>query len=310
MSKAQKQKRKIKKKFAKKVQKVMIKLGPANVYKETATGAYSLPAYVGAWNANMAQQFSFSRPTTSADGFGYGGCFNNGTERLQDCFKLLDYQNNELFLYTAAGGTTGQVESLAALTTASAIVARTTAVSGKVWISDLTYTMSIRNPASIALSVDVYEMVANRNFADTSPYCTAGEAYTQCVNQENFTYDTPGVGDRVRLNQAQATPFDIPNYTKYWKVQTGTRMLLDPGEVKMLTFKGQKGWYDGRKTQPLVAIKDFTTEFLFIVGGGPSAGLIATTPMPEVVWTKEIRWRQELGFGKPQNLPLSASIVY
>jgi hypothetical protein len=49
---------------------------------------------------------------------------------------------------------------------------------------------------------------------------------------------------------------------------------------------------------------------LFIIGGGPCPGWVNGTNMPKVTWSKEIRWRQEAGFEKPQNLPLTRAVTY
>ena len=103
----------------------------------------------------------------------------------------------------------------------------------------------------------------------------------------------------------QMTPYDIPNFSKYWAPDTATRIILEPNESKILTFHGKKGWYDGRKAKNLCAIKDFTTEFLFIIGGGPCPNIDNNSAPIKFTWTKEIRWRQEAGFQKPQNMALS-----
>jgi hypothetical protein len=53
-----------------------------------------------------------------------------------------------------------------------------------------------------------------------------------------------------------------------------------------------------------------TTEFLFILGGGPNPNVTNSTSPIKITWTKEIRWRQEAGFQKPQNLALSNFQTY
>jgi len=162
-------------------------------------------------------------------------------------------------------------------------------------------------------------MLAQKNYSSDDPYRTASLAYTRCVEFENYKYDgtivpagpsPPVVQGKVTFNDPQTTPYDIPNYSKYWKPRSGTRLLLEPNQCKMLTFYGHKGWFDGRKYQDLVAIAGKTVEFLYICGAGPSPGMTNTTSMPEVTWTKEIIWRQEIGFGKPQNVPLTNKVQF
>lgn len=294
-----------KKAFNKKVKKAIIKLGPTNIYKEMCTGPLDLNKLSAAWNDKMIQRATWSGGSM-AHGFGYGSIRSDtGQEVLRDCFKLLDYQNNELFLYTTAGDQNGQVETLSGLTTNNAIVARTWAQSGKVWISKIIYTMTLRNSSTTqAQCVDIYELVAKGNYSFTSPHRSAELSYVECVNKENFTYDTVG-STKCNIDMPQMTPYDIPNFSKYWAPDTATRIILEPNESKILTFFGKKGWYDGRKAKSLCAIKDFTTEFLFIIGGGPCPNIDHNSAPVKFTWTKEIRWRQEAGFQKPQNMALS-----
>jgi hypothetical protein len=178
--------------------------------------------------------------------------------------------------------------------------------------------MSIRNrDPNATICVDVYDLCAQKNFANDDPYRTSSRAYTRTIEFENYKYDGTSIPaapnqqqGKVTLNDPQTTPYDIPNFTKYWKPRSGTRLLLEPNSCKMLTFYGHKGWFDGRKYQDLVAIGGKTVEFLFICGAGPSPGMTNTTLMPQVTWTKEIIWRQEIGFGKPQNVPLTNKVQY
>lgn len=306
-----------KKRFAKSVKKVIIKLGPSNIWKESCTGAFNLNnrSDVFNWNTSMGQAYTFA-PENGSGGFGYGSQLDATNVRDNDCWKLLNYQDNELFLYTTENSTDARQDTIANLTSAATRFIKSSATSGKVYISKIEYTISVRNQATHPLTVDVYQMVAQKNFAGDSPYSNARKAYDQCRSQENFTYDveTPGVAQaqaKVKFEDPQASPMDIPNYSKYWKPKTGTRLLLQAGETKMLTFYGSKGWYDGRKANGLYALKDFTNEFLYIVGGGPCPGWTnSATTMPAITWTKEIRWRQEEGFQKPQNVALSRAVTY
>lgn len=309
-SKNQRRAARRKKAFEKRIKKIIIKLGPTNIYKEYCTGSHDLNKLNGAWNDNMLQAHTFSRGGMS-DGFGYGSIRSDtGAETLRDCWKILDFQNNELFLYTTAGGATGNVETLSTLTTSSAIVARTPSETGKVWISKITYTISLRNSdASLAQCIDVYEMKAKQNFSFSSPHRSAQSSYLWCINNENYTYEAP-LAPKVNLDQPQVTPYDIPNYSKYWTPDTATRIILEPGEAKTLTFFGKKGWYDGRKAKSVCCMAGLTTEFLFILGGGPNPNVTNATNPIKMTWTKEIRWRQEAGFQKPQNLALSNFQTY
>lgn len=310
-----------KKKFAKKVRKVMIKMGPANIYKESCTGTYNLNGYATAnqaWNNTMDQTWTFSNALNSSGGFWFGGRTTDNQVRDKDLYKLLDYQNNEVFLYNTNSGIAQDVGKLQLQNAANNVnYIQTSAKSGRVWITAVKYTLSIRNRSSTAtICVDVYDMVAQKNYSVSDNFKTAQSAYENCLLEENFTYDTTGAANAavstevIRLDEPQTTPFDIPNYSKYWKAKTGTRLLLEPNQTKMLTFYGPKGWYDGRRYEDLVAIAGHTTEFLFICGAGPSPGMVAGIEMPSVTWTKEIIWRQEVGYGKPANMPLSKRRVF
>jgi len=138
-----------KKKFAKKVRKVMIKLGPANIYKEACNGVFTLNAYPNTqeWNNFMNQTFTFANSGNSSGGFWFGGTHpTTFADRLADCSKLLDFQDNELFLYTSTNvATTQQTDRTLSSLGDAARVIQTQGKTGKVWITAVKYTISVRN---------------------------------------------------------------------------------------------------------------------------------------------------------------------
>lgn len=315
LSKRSKNIRKKKVKFQKKVSKALVKLGAVNTYKEFCLGEFNLDGYaVGGtnWDTRMEQTFTWSVLANEANegrGFWYGGKNASGNDRTQDMFQLLNYQNNELFLSQAQSGTGAYNNTLATLTTANVQCMSVGAEGLKVWIKSVKYTMSLRNRISTkAVCVDVYELVAKRNFSPDSPYRNSRLAYEKCIADNTFT-GQPGVTSKVTLDDPQATPADIPGFSDYWKTKSATRLFLQPGETKMITFYGAKGWYDGKKFSSLYAIGGKTTEFLFIVGGGQCPGLTNTDLFPAVKWSKQINYRNQQGFGKPKNLVLSNSQI-
>jgi len=113
------------------------------------------------------------------------------------------------------------------------------------------------------LMVDVYTCTARQNIADTN-YKDPKTTWTTLVNQD--TFQPTGGANSISINTKTATPFDCPNFGRFWKINHVERLSFDNLETKTVTMKCKTGTFKmPQDMASLQAIKGLTMYWIFIV---------------------------------------------
>jgi len=119
--------------------------------------------------------------------------------------------------------------------------------------------MSIQNPnLADTLDYDVYTCVAAQDIASAT-YKSPGIAMVYCLG------DTQVPQSETILNERSKgiTPFDVPQFGEWWTVQDCTRIRLPPGQKNSFSLY-TKGFWDYEKWVGKFAKKGVTKGFLII----------------------------------------------
>lgn len=114
--------------------------------------------------------------------------------------------------------------------------------------------------ASNPLITDIYECVAARNMnAGDAAYLSPQEAFQQCVaDGQTLSGRTVPTQDFKGM-----TPFNVPNFGKYWKILTVTRVSLVYNTVTHFKVH-TRGVYSKRKFENNYCLKGVTKAVMFI----------------------------------------------
>ncbi|AUM61915.1 capsid [uncultured virus] len=131
------------------------------------------------------------------------------------------------------------------------------------YIAYMRHNLTMKNISGTAgLICDVYTCTAATNISDIN-FKTPKAAWNYL--QSSMNDPITGPGNAVSINTKTATPFDCPNFGKYWKVNHVERLAFDILESKTISMKCNKGFMKTPDNlNDLYAIKHRTMYWLIV----------------------------------------------
>lgn len=132
------------------------------------------------------------------------------------------------------------------------------------YVAYMRHNLTMKNISGTAgMLVDVYTCTAAVNIADAN-FKTPKAAWNYL--QTSMNDPITGAGNAVSIATKTATPFDCPNFGRYWKVNHVERLSFDVLETKTISMKCNKGFVKvPDNLNDLYAIKGKTMHWLIVV---------------------------------------------
>lgn len=212
-----------------------------------------------------------------------------GPEKQQPMVSSASGDKTNLMLNPVGNATTGPQRywsTLAAqpsITTAASAPREATQVNQFFKVAYANCTVSIENVAPTSSYVDIYECVAASNITDAN-YASAYAAFDKCL--------TTSIGDfvaainKLTVTTSGATPYQAPNFFRYWKIIKKTRLLMTTNEIVNYTFRGKSNvGVSNNKVIGQYATKGVTKDLIIIANPTYNGDTTAVTQL-KVEWTK------------------------
>jgi len=165
--------------------------------------------------------------------------------------------------------------------------------------------------------IDIYECISNQTM-DTAnaPYLGAQTAWNNCLlNSVNPGGSTGSVGASIpgfvknTASTAGVTPYNAPDFGKYWKITKSTRITLNNGARMNYTASGYRGFVKGPELLGTQQVeKKKVKDFIIVVNptfNNPT--LTATTRLCNIQWSKSYY----IGTNLPgRDAPISGTYTY
>lgn len=273
-----------KKRFAKRVKKVISGSSPTYHYNERSAAPYSMSVMPTVWGTSPCQQMLGTTSSQNSHFKTFEGLpldvlyFNNvastGVGRyLANAVGLIQTRYNTSDL---------NVPSKSSLETVYA------------YIKHCQINFSIYNNQSVPINVDVYEFIATRNITLGDYYSTPLTAMDR-ITSNDATALSNNMSNTISKTDFGATPWDFPGLTKSWKVLSKTSIYLPANGQTNLQYKGSSGMWGGPKMNELAAFKGKTREYVFVVGSRIGVGMDIVNAPIKVSWEKTYKIKPPTG---------------
>lgn len=170
----------------------------------------------------------------------------------------------------------------------------------KFYLKSCQITFSIANTSaevnaidSQMIYVDIYECISNMtNDTGFANKTTATEAWIDCLSLSSAPGGATGKTApgfvKSSITDAGVTPYNAPNFGKYWKITKKTRLSIDVGAKINYTSVGYKGKVTGAMlTMPDQITKHKVKDFIIVVNPTfNSPTLTAGTNLAKMQWSK------------------------
>lgn len=213
-----------------------------------------------------------------------------GTQYQQPVFTTASADETNLILNSVGNVATGPARFAAAILEAQPSVttaAQTPRAAAEInQVFTVTYancTISIENVAATQTYVDIYECVAATHIHNAT-YSSARAAWVECLTQTVDDYT--GISQSLVNTTSGATPYQAPNFFKYWKVVKKTRILMTTNEIVNYRYSCRKNVHViNDKQRGRYATKGVTKD-LIIVANPTYNGDTTVDPQLKIEWSK------------------------
>lgn len=181
----------------------------------------------------------------------------------------------------------------------------------EIFIQSCKLEIGIRNTQSIPMTCDIYECVSRADISEQN-YLTATNAWS-VLSKEAFDPATdPIVGTGLEFTQANVntagyTPYQTPDFGKYWKILKKTRVQLVQGTKANYTMWGYKGMCKaGHDLQDIP--KGKVKDLIIVLNPTHNDEAGVAVEMATIEWTKT--WNFKWPMGPSQLKSICASYAY
>lgn len=166
---------------------------------------------------------------------------------------------------------------------------------------------SITNIATVPVVIDIYECYAARDInllAYNTPTAAWATLLAELVNNPTDV----GTQSATQIINGQ-TPYDCPNFGKYWGIRKKTRILLPPLNTSEYMLWGGKFTLNGSKFNDYVAVKGISKGLLIIGGIGDNTGITSSGQILRTVVNSTYHFKYEVGEDELPQRPTSIAKI-
>lgn len=163
---------------------------------------------------------------------------------------------------------------------------------------------SITNITTFPMVIDIYECYAMKDIQALN-VATPWDAWTTLCNENtiNNPIDATTTGTTKLTNGS--TPYDCPNFGKYWGIKKKTRVLLPAGNTTEYLMYGGKYKLHGDKFENMAAIKGISKGLLIVGGIGDNTGWTTLQNVIRHVVNTTYHFKYEVGEDELPQRPTS-----